>query len=98
MCKRLLALALVAMLSPAVLGDILVDDHFDDDAIGTNTTGIGTGFNTVALTGGSVTESDSSANLINTVNGAARAGIASNEGADMGVDIARFEFPFTKVR
>jgi hypothetical protein len=92
MGKRLLVLALVAMLSPAVLGNIIVDDHFDDGAIGTNTTGIGTGFNTVALTGGSVTESDSSAHLINTINGAARAGIASKEGAAIGADIARFEF------
>jgi hypothetical protein len=93
MSKKLIYFtSFVMILSPAVLGNIIVDDNFDDGAIGTNNTGIGTGFNTVSLTGGSVTESDSSANLINTVNGAARAGIASKEGAVIGGKIARFEF------
>ena len=92
MYRRLLVFALVALLCPAVLGEVIVDDHFDDGDIGANATGIGTGFDTVSLTGGSVTESDSSANLINTNNGAARAGIASNEGASLGAGITRFEF------
>jgi hypothetical protein len=80
------------MVPSAVLASVIVDDHFDDGVIGTNTTGIGTGFNTVGLTGGSVTESDSSAHLINTTNGAARAGIASKEGASLAAGISRFEF------
>jgi len=92
MCKRLLVLALVVMLSPMVLGDIIVDDHFDDGDIETNTSGIGTGFNTVALTGASVTESDSYANLINEGNGAARAVITSKDEVTFGSVITRFEF------
>jgi hypothetical protein len=93
MHKRLLVLALAAMLSPTAWGGtVIVDDHFNDGAIGTNTTGIGTGFNTVSLTGGSVTESDSSVHLNNTTNGAARAAIASKDGIALGTGVARFEF------
>ena len=63
MCKRLLVLVLVAILSPAVLGDVVVDDNFDDGAIGTNTTGIGTGFNSYTASGASVTEADSDSKI-----------------------------------
>ena len=35
----------VGVLSSLALGDVKVDDHFDDGAIGTNTMGVGTGFN-----------------------------------------------------
>ena len=73
MCKKLLILILAAILSPAVLGEtIIVDDHFDDGAIGTNTTGIGTGFNSQTHSYGTITESDSLVKLSNTVNGASR--------------------------
>jgi len=93
MCKRLLVLALVAMLSPAVLGDIIVDDHFDDGDIETNTTGIGTGFNYWDVGwSGNVTEADSKVILNGPVHGGSRASIASKEGATLGADICRFEF------
>ncbi len=77
MCKRLLILVLVAILSPVVLGgnlggNIIVDDDFNDGAIGTNTNGIGTGFNVYTATGGAVTETNSFANLNDTGNGAAQ--------------------------
>ena len=92
MCKKLLVLALVTMLSSVVLGDVIVDDNFDDGDIETNTTGIGTGFNMVSLTGASITEEDSFANLIDEGNGAARAVITSKDEAVIGSVITRFEF------
>jgi hypothetical protein len=93
MCKRLLVLALVAMLSPAVLGDILVDDRFDDGDIGTNTMGIGTGFNAGTWsTGTAVTESGGTVILENSEVGWARAAITSKEGADLWTASAQYMF------
>jgi hypothetical protein len=93
MCKRMLVLVLVAMLSPAVLGDIIVDDHFDDGDIETNTTGIGTGFNYWDIGwSGNVTEANSKVTLNGPVHGGSRASIASKEGAGIGSGISRFEF------
>ncbi|MBN2128899.1 MAG: hypothetical protein JW741_05355, partial [Sedimentisphaerales bacterium] len=93
MCKRLLVFALVAMLSPVVLGGVIVDDHFDDGAIETNTTGIGTGFNYWDIGwSGNVTEANSEVTLNGPVHGGSRASIASKEGAAIGSGISRFEF------
>jgi len=93
MCKRLLVLALVAMLSPAVLGNVLVDDRFDDGDIGTNTMGIGTGFNAGTWsTGTAVTESGGTVTLENSEVGWARAAITSKEGADLGTASAQYMF------
>jgi hypothetical protein len=93
MCKRLLVLALVAMLSPVVLGDILVDDRFDDGDIGTNTMGIGTGFNAGTWsTGTAVTESGGTVTLENSEVGWARAAITSKEGAKLGTASAQYMF------
>ena len=92
MVRKLLVLVLVAILSPMVLGDVIVDDHFDDGDIETNTTGIGTGFNTFSASSASVTEEDSYANLIDEGNGAARAVITSKDEATIGSVITRFEF------
>jgi hypothetical protein len=71
---------------------IRVDDHFDDGAIGTNTNGIGTGFNSGAWSGGAViTEAETTVTLENSEVAWARVAITSKEGADIG-PIARFEF------
>ncbi len=92
MCRRLVVLALVAVLSPAVLGEVIVDDHFDDDDVETNTTGIGTGFNYWDIGwSGNVTEANSKVILNGPVHGGSRASIASKEGVTLGADICRFE-------
>jgi len=93
MWKRRLVLAFVAMLSPAVLGDVIVDDHFDDGVIGTNTTGIGTGFNSWDIGwSGNVTEANSRVTLNGPVHGGSRASMTSKDGAGIGPGISRFEF------
>jgi hypothetical protein len=93
MVKRLLVLALVAMVSPAVLGKIIVDDHFDDDMIGTNIKGTGSGFNSWDIGwSGNVTEANSKVTLNGPVHGGSRSSIASKEGANIGSGISRFEF------
>jgi len=100
MCKKLLVLALVAMLSPAVLGSLIVADDFDDGDIGTNTTGIGTGFNAATYQSGwtdppisaYVTESGTTVSLINEQLGWSRAMITSKEGAALGTDAAGYLF------
>jgi len=93
MCKKLLVLALVAMLSPAVFGSIIVADDFDDGDIGTNTTGIGTGFNWGTWSGGAaVTESGTTVTLENSEVAWARASITSKEGAALGTALAGYLF------
>ncbi len=93
MCKRLLVLALVAMLSPAVLGKIIVDDHFDDGVIGTNTKGTGSGFNSWDIEwSATVTEANSIVTLNGPVHGGSRCSITSKDGAAIGSGISRFEF------
>ena len=71
----------------------LVDDHFDDGAIGTNTTGIGTGFNYWdGQWNATVSEANSKVTLNNPVHGGSRCSITSKEGAAIGSGISRFEF------
>jgi len=94
MSKRLLVLALVAMLSPVALGEtVIVDDHFDDGDVTTNTTGIGTGFNYWDIGWeGNVTEADSKVTLNGPTHGGSRCSIVSKEGAGIGSGISRFKF------
>lgn len=100
MKRVLLFAAFVGMLSPAVLGvTIVVDDHFDDGDIATNTTGIGSGFNWATYSAGwtdppvsaYVTESGTTVSLINEQLGWSRAAITSKDGADMGA-ASSFQF------
>ena len=96
----LVIVALMGMLSPFALGDVVVDDHFDDGAIGTNTTGIGSGFNSATYSAGwtdppvsaYVTESGTTVSLINEQLGWSRSAITSKEGAGIGANTSRFEF------
>jgi len=82
----------MGMLSPAVLGVTIVDDHFDDGVIGTNTTGIGSGFSAnIQGTGAGITEAGTTVTLENNEVAWARAMIASNEGAAMG-SASSFQF------
>ncbi|MEN6308399.1 MAG: LamG-like jellyroll fold domain-containing protein [Anaerohalosphaeraceae bacterium] len=83
----------VGVLSPLALGDVKVDDHFDDGVIGTNPTGIGTGFNYWdGQWSATVTEADSKVLLNNPVHGGSRCSIASKDGAALGNGLSRFEF------
>ena len=85
--------AVMGMLSPAVLGVTIVDDHFDDGNVGTNTNGIGTGFNAGTWSDGSaIVESGTIVTLQNSQVAWARAAITSKEGAAIGSGITRFEF------
>ena len=73
-----------ATLSGAAFGATVVDDHFDDGDIGTNTTGVGTGFNSFDLFDDArVSESGSGVTLPAGSNGGRRTSIASKEGADL---------------
>ena len=93
MKKVVVVLALIGMLSPVALGVVIVDDHFDDGAIGTNTTGIGTGFNSGTWSGGAViTESGTTVTLENSEVAWARVAITSKEGAAIGTNTAHYEF------
>ncbi|MCE5185120.1 MAG: PEP-CTERM sorting domain-containing protein [Planctomycetaceae bacterium] len=91
--KNVIVVAVLAgMLSSGALGAmIIVDDHFNDGVIGTNTGGIGTGFNGDGIWGGTVTESGTSVTLASGAAGWERANIASKEGALIGAT-ARYEF------
>jgi hypothetical protein len=72
---------------------IVVNDHFDDGDIGTNTTGIGTGFNSGTWNGGAViTESGTTVTLENSEVAWACVAVTSKEGANFAAGIARFEF------
>jgi len=83
----------VWVLSPLALGDVKVDDHFDDGVIGTNPTGVGTGFNYWdGQWSATVTEADSKVLLNNPVHGGSRCSIASKDGAALGNGLSRFEF------
>lgn len=83
----------VGVLSPLALGEVKVDDHFDDGAIGTNTTGVGTGFNSWdGQWSATVTEANSKVTLNNPVHGGSRCSIASKDGAALGNGLSRFEF------
>ena len=90
----ILTLACVGLLSSRVVGEtIIVDDHFDDDVVDTNTKGIGTGFNYWDLGwSATVTEADSKVTLTVPIHGGSRCSITSKEGAALGKDISRFEF------
>ncbi len=92
MVKCFLSWMLVFVITPAVLGGVIVDDHFDDGAIDSNPTGIGSGFNTFLGNSGAIEESDSLAGLTTSTNGGDRATIVSVEGASIGTGITRFEF------
>jgi hypothetical protein len=72
----------------------VIDDTFGDGNIGTNTDGIGTGFNSaVASNGASVTESGGLVTLTSPIHGAGRARIVSKETADAtGSETMRYEF------
>jgi len=82
------------MLSSVVFGEtVVVDDHFDDGAIGSNTTGVGEGFNVVAgLVNSTVTEADSKVTLNGPTHGGSRCSITSKDGAVLGGVLSRFEF------
>jgi len=84
----------IGLLSSGVIGEtIIVDDHFDDDVVDTNTKGIGTGFNYWDIGwSATVTEADSKVTLSGPVHGGSRCSTTSKEGAAMGTDISRFEF------
>lgn len=83
----------VGLLSPLAFGEVKVDDHFDDGVIGTNTTGVGTGFNNWDIGhGGVVTEADSNITLSGPTHGGSRCSITSKDGAALGSGISRFEF------
>ena len=72
---------------------VVVDDHFDDNVVTTNTTGIGSGFNSWDIgAGGNVTEADSKVKLNGPTHGGSRCSIASKEGAAIGSGTSRFEF------
>ena len=74
-------------------GTVLVDDHFDDGAIGTNTAGIGSGFNSWdGEWSATVTETGSNVTIHNPVHGGSRASIASKDGAAIGSGVSRFKF------
>ncbi|MGJ8641602.1 MAG: alginate lyase family protein, partial [Opitutaceae bacterium] len=62
--------------------NIIVDDSFDDGDIGTNTTGVGTGFVSGEQSGGSVTEAGGFLVADSPTNGGRRARFASNESAN----------------
>ena len=74
----------------------LVEDHFDDGNVGTNTTGIGSGFNVWVEQNfnppTTITEANSRVTLNNPVHGGSRGSITSKEGAAIGSGISRFEF------
>ena len=92
MKRVVVVLALIGMLSPAVLGATLVNDHFDDGDIATNTTGIGSGFSSDIQSGGAaITEAGTTVTLINNEVAWARTMITSNEGAPMGA-ASSFQF------
>ena len=88
-----LCMCVAGMLPPLALGEtVIVDDHFDDGAIGTNNTGTGTGFNSGVWSGGAViTEAGTTVTLENSEVAWARVSITSIEGAAIGT-VARFEF------
>ncbi|HEU19424.1 MAG TPA: hypothetical protein ENO00_08640, partial [Deltaproteobacteria bacterium] len=90
----ILTLACIGLLSSGVIGEtIIVDDHFDDDVVDTNTHGIGSGFNYWNIGwDGVVTEADSKVTLTVPVHGGSRCSITSKEGAALGEGISRFEF------
>jgi hypothetical protein len=81
-------------MSSLALGEtVVVDDHFDDNVVTTNTTGIGSGFNFMdALSGSTVTEANSQVILNGPIHGGSRCSITSKEGAAIGSTISRFEF------
>ena len=83
-----------AMLSPLVIGEtVVVDDHFDDGDVSTNTTGIGSGFNFWDIDwDATVTEADSTITLNGPTHGGSRCSTTSIEGAAIGSGISRFEF------
>ena len=92
MKKVIVVLVLMAILAPAALAATIVNDHFDDGVIGTNTLGIGTGFNAGYWSGGAaVTETGSTVTLENAEVAWSRTAIASKDGADMAY-AATFEF------
>ncbi|MGJ8653632.1 MAG: carbohydrate-binding protein [Opitutaceae bacterium] len=68
---------------PVAHATLIVDDSFDDAAIGTNTSGVGTGFASgVGGSAASVTEAGGEVVLDSPINGGRRARIASNEAAN----------------
>ncbi|MCE5185119.1 MAG: immunoglobulin domain-containing protein [Planctomycetaceae bacterium] len=82
---------MVACLSVMTWATVTVDDHFSDAAIGTNTDGIGTGFNGNGIWGGTVTESETTVTLASPTAGWERANIASKEAVAISTP-ARYEF------
>ncbi|MGD9420477.1 MAG: carbohydrate-binding protein [Verrucomicrobiota bacterium JB025] len=79
---RLIACAW-ACASLSAHADIVVNDSFDDGAIGSNGSGLGSGFNSrVDGTAASVTETNGFAILDSPANGGRRAQISSKESAD----------------
>jgi hypothetical protein len=58
-----LVLVFVCLGTSPVRAVVLLDDHFDDGVISTNTTGIGSGFTPLLFAGGTVTESGTTATL-----------------------------------
>jgi hypothetical protein len=88
MKKVMIIVALTVMFSSAGWGAVIVDDHFDDGNVGTNTNGIGSGFN-----GGDwlTTESNSRVRF-NGLAGWAQPRITSKEGVALGTETASFQF------
>ncbi len=85
---------LVGCLWSVALGEtMVVDDHFDDENIETNTYGVGTGFNWGTWSGGAViVETGTTVTLENSEVAWARVSITSKEGANFSSGICRFEF------
>jgi hypothetical protein len=87
MRKWLTVIAVLGLLSSGVMGEtVIVDDHFNDGNVGTNTGGTGTGFNTDGPS-----EQDSKVKFTNGF-GWDRPRMTSKEGAALGGSVSRFEF------
>jgi hypothetical protein len=56
----LMILSSIVLVAPAAAVTLL-DDHFDDGALGTNSTGVGSGFTATVIAGGSLSEAGSKA-------------------------------------
>ncbi len=77
----------MVMFSSAAFGAVIVDDHFDDGNVGTNTNGIGSGFNY----DWNVSESGSKVSFKNDA-GWTQSRMTSKDGAGIGTETASFQF------
>ncbi len=87
MGKCLAVIMVIGLFSSVVTGEtVIVDDHFDDGSVGTNTAGIGSGFN---FDGPS-----ESGSIVKFTNGYGwdQHRITSKDGAAIGGSVTRFEF------